>query len=619
MLWPVMIALLAHAANPEPIRINDQRVAAGKLANGVLTVQLDARMGVWYPDGETGMRRHVAAFAERGKALQNPGPLVRVPAGSLVNITLRNSLDQPLWIYGLGAERGIKADSFVIAPNEERRVSFRAQQAGTYYYAGKTTPAPLFARGGPDSQLNGAIVVDEPGTRPDDRVFLISWWFDRDSSSVSGLTDGSAIVINGRSWPHTERIHANQYEMQHWRWISVTAAPHPMHLHGFYFTILGTGDGASFKSLPVDERRTAVTEILMPGTTFEMSWAPQKPGNWIFHCHFAGHMTSMDGLNKDRRHPDGPQVTDDTDHNEHLMAGLVLGIHVQPVGEQKASGATARTIRLLARSQPNVYGEYAGYGYVLGGSPQETDPQALGAPGPLLVLEQDQPIAINIINQSYESAAIHWHGIELESFPDGVPGFSGYGKTLLPAIPPRDSLTVRFTPPRAGTFMYHSHRNEMQQIGSGMYGGIVVLEPGRQYNPDTDRVLLFSDNGPTVHLFKGPFPHILLNGRTQPEPMQLRAGTTYRFRLINIRAEGLVIVAILDGEKPAEWRMVARDGADLPPAQAVSGPAKLMFASGQIYDVEFTPKKTGQLTLQFEEPAAAPSDAPNINVTLNVN
>jgi FtsP/CotA-like multicopper oxidase with cupredoxin domain len=42
-----------------------------------------------------------------------------------------------------------------------------------------------------------------------------------------------------------------------------------------------------------------------------------------------------------------------------------------------------------------------------------------------------------------------------------------------------DSIVVRFTPPRAGTFMYHSHFNEFQQITSGLYGPLIVLEPDR--------------------------------------------------------------------------------------------------------------------------------------------
>ena len=82
----------------------------------------------------------------------------------------------------------------------------------------------------------------------------------------------------------------------------------------------------------------------------------------------------------------------------------------------------------------------------------------------------------------------------------------------------------------------------------------------------------------------------------------MRAGTRYRLRMINIRTDYAVSVTLLDGDKPVEWQMVARDGADLPPQQRTTQPAQLLFAAGQIFDFEYTPTKSGQLTLRFGDP-----------------
>jgi FtsP/CotA-like multicopper oxidase with cupredoxin domain len=254
------------------------------------------------------------------------------------------------------------------------------------------------------------------------------------------------------------------------------------------------------------------------------------------------------------------------------------------------------------RSRPRVYGPYAGYGYALGGSPEEPDARAFTIPGPTLVLRRGEPVAVTIINQSHDKAAVHWHGIAVESYTDGVPGFSGYGTTLLPAVAPGDSLTVRFTPPRAGTFMYHSHFNEFQQVGSGMYGAIVVLEPGRTYDPETDRILVVGDGGPILNVIQGPFPPTVVNGSAAPPPMTLRAGTSYRFRVINIRTDFPAALSLQAADTPVSWRMVARDGADLPAGQQTAGPAALVFAPGQIYDFEFTPTGPGDLTLTVGYP-----------------
>jgi manganese oxidase len=149
--WPVPALLLAAACGPRgdvpastthappppaagalpEVTINDNRRSAGRLADGVLTVRLEARNGTWYPDGPDGLGLPVAAFAEEGKPLQNPGPLIRIPAGTTVRATVRNSLAKPLTVYGLGDERGVAADSVRLAPGELREVRFTATMPGT--------------------------------------------------------------------------------------------------------------------------------------------------------------------------------------------------------------------------------------------------------------------------------------------------------------------------------------------------------------------------------------------------------------------------------------------------------------------------------------------------------
>jgi FtsP/CotA-like multicopper oxidase with cupredoxin domain len=82
--------------------------------------------------------------------------------------------------------------------------------------------------------------------------------------------------------------------------------------------------------------------------------------------------------------------------------------------------------------------------------------------------------------------------------------------------------------------MYHSHFNESEQIASGLYAPILVVEPGQKFDPATDRVLFFGTAGSSTNVFLGPFAHHLLNGQEQPKPIDLAAGTTYRFRLFNL-------------------------------------------------------------------------------------
>ena len=83
---------IGRSALVERIAINDNRAGAGILRDGVLTIRLEARRGDWRPDGDTDPGIIVAAFAEEGKPVQIPGPLIRVPRGTAIHAFVRNSL-----------------------------------------------------------------------------------------------------------------------------------------------------------------------------------------------------------------------------------------------------------------------------------------------------------------------------------------------------------------------------------------------------------------------------------------------------------------------------------------------------------------------------------------------
>ena len=121
--------------------------------------------------------------------------------------------------------------------------------------------------------------------------------------------------------------------------------------------------------------------------------------------------------------------------------------------------------------------------------------------------------------------------------------------------------------------------------------------------------MFFGTAGSITNVIFGPFPSFVMNGADQPKPMDLRVGQTYRFRLFNLAEGGPIIVSLSDGAQPALWKSIAKDGAALPPSQAKTGPASLLFEPGEIYDFEFKPEKPGDLTLKFG-PAPLPPGIP---------
>lgn len=602
-----------HSTAPpaaDAIQPNDNRVAAGTLARGTLTVRLEARIGGWQPDGPSGPTITTAAFAEVGKPLQTPGPLIRVPVGTTVHASIRNALAKPMWVYGLGAQRGI-GDSTEVAAGATRDFQFAASTSGTYYYAARTDTFPVFGRITEDTQLGGVIVVDPPGAKPNDRIFAVTSWFTVDPSRPSFIGPNGTMTFNGRTFPNNERLELTQDDSAHWRFVNLTFLDHPLHLHGYYFRVDSHGDGMRDTVYTPADRRMANVEYMAPMQTMSLSWSPDRPGNWIFHCHFAGHMAPRDAWDADKTTlTPAPWTMPHTGMAAAAMphmSNLVMGIRVKPKGAVVQSGEAARNMRIVIRSKQNVYGKYVGYSFVLGGSPEERDPQAMPVPGPVLELTRGQRVAFTIVNQSHEGASIHWHGIELENYADGVPEVSGDSGHILPVVMPGDSITVRYTPPRSGTFLYHSHSNEFQQISSGLYGALIVRDANAPRDSSVDKILILSDDGPTINLIDpAQLAKPLLNGKVIPDPIELRAGVATRLRLINIRSDMGMLVSLMDGDHPAMWRNIAKDGFTRPASQAQPRPAVVAIGAGETYDLEVTPSAGSSLALVYQLVAPFP-------------
>jgi hypothetical protein len=286
------------------------------------------------------------------------------------------------------------------------------------------------------------------------------------------------------------------------------------------------------------------------------------------------------------------------DHARQGMAGLVMGITILPSDVPVHSSAKprlpTRKIDLVATELPGIFGKDPGMAFAIAKTGSAIQPTI---PGPPILLTQGEPTAIRVRNRLPEPLTVHWHGIELESYFDGVAGLSGSGHRLMPPIASGKSFVARFTPPRAGTFIYHTHIDDVNQLSSGLYGPLIVLPPGVKFDPESDRVLVISRAGP------GETP-IWLNGSQSPEIGTLRAGQNYRLRFINIVPENPPIdISLKVAGIPATWRPIAKDGADLPSGQREPCPAQATISVGETYDFEFRPEQAGELALEVVRPS----------------
>lgn len=595
---------------------NDNRIAAGVRSRDALRVSLEVRMARWCPDGD---RRpapiDIAAFAGAGGAPSIPGPLIRARAGTRITVRIRNRLTtRSVIVHGLRTHPAAGDDTIRVAPGAVRSVTFDAGAPGTYYYWGALADTvAIDTREGIDSQLTGALIID-PAAGPvaPDRVFVIGMFvFPGDSTITPRRPTRFGAVINGVSWPYTERFDFTVGDTVRWRWINGTAGNHPLHLHGFFYRVDARGTEGRDTTYAPERRRSVVTERLDEGTTMTMTWEPQRPGNWVLHCHIRAHagvdwfwgLTSPTAM---AAHP-GAEMRDGRMYD---MAGLILGIRVRPRPLTVASHAVAvrpttamKPLLASMRAEPVhrirlVIAPGAGRDTVVRIASTLEDPGWLAGrdtgayPGPLILLDRGKPAAITVVNELPAPTVIHWHGIELESYYDGVAGWSGDSARTTPVIAPHDSFVVRMTPPRAGTFMYHAHMQSTTQVGDGLYGPIVVLDEGERYDPASEVIWMVGGRD----LLAGY--SLTLDGRHAPPPITLAVGHHYRVRIANIAEDNTGDIALLADSVPVWWRPLAKDAARLPAADAMPRPARVRTSVGETYDFELIPLRAGELRLE---------------------
>jgi FtsP/CotA-like multicopper oxidase with cupredoxin domain len=255
---------------------------------------------------------------------------------------------------------------------------------------------------------------------------------------------------------------------------------------------------------------------------------------------------------------------------------------------------------------PQFWETYDAYAFTMKEGNDVPPPNSVNVPGPPLILTRGQPVEIIVRNQMPDATSVHWHGIELESYYDGVAGFSGTAGSTTPLIGPGESFLVRFTPRRAGTFIYHTHSHDNLQLASGLYGPLIVLEPGETFDPTIDHILVFGMIGPLDPKNPNRSP-IVVNGRgfelnapEGPKPrLRLRRGVANRLRLINITTMAELSVSLMDTSGAWNWALIEKDGADVPASERLPRPAKdQVIAVGETYDFIVTPRQTGATWLE---------------------
>lgn len=106
-------------------------------------------------------------------------------------------------------------------------------------------------------------------------------------------------------------------------------------------------------------------------------------------------------------------------------------------------------------------------------------------PGPTLRFTEGEYAVIYVKNEMDVETSVHWHGLLLPNFYDGVPYLT------TPPIEPGHTQKYEFPLKQSGTYWYHSHT--MLQEQSGVYGSIVIEPKEEALEYDKELVMVLSD------------------------------------------------------------------------------------------------------------------------------
>ena len=203
-------------------------------------------------------------------------------------------------------------------------------------------------------------------------------------------------------------------------------------------------------------------------------------------------------------------------------------------------------------------------------------------PGPTIEAVEGDRVRIYVTNKLPEPTAVHWHGVILPSGMDGIQGLTQRG------IPPGDTFKYEFTLRQHGTQMYHSHGDEMVQIGLGTMGFFIIHPKTREPKIDRDYAIFLNEwfvapgsSRPNPNVMTD-FNLFTFNSRAYPgtAPLVAKTGDRVRIRVGNVGQECHAIH--LHGHS---FKVVATDGGDVPPS-AQWPETTVTICPGQTRDVE---------------------------------
>ena len=241
-----------------------------------------------------GMKAHLWGYNG-----QSPGPTIEAVEGDKVRIFVTNKLPEHTTIHwhgmllpcGMDGVGGLTQPH--IKPGKTFVYEFEMKKSGTFMYHPHADEMVQMAMG-----MMGFFVVHprDPKFMPVDRdfVFLLAT-YDIEPGTyvprVMEMTDFTMWTFNSRVFPGIDHLAVRQGDRVRVRVGNLTMTNHPIHMHGYDFSVTCTDGGW----VPESARWPETTIDLPVGAMRAYEFVADAPGDWALHCHKSHHTMNAMG------------------------------------------------------------------------------------------------------------------------------------------------------------------------------------------------------------------------------------------------------------------------------------------------------------------------------------
>ncbi|MGH8744297.1 MAG: multicopper oxidase family protein, partial [Burkholderiales bacterium] len=228
------------------------------------------------------------------------GPTIEAVEGDRVRVYVTNKLSATTTVHwhGIYLPNGMDGvgglNQRAIKPGETFKYEWTFRQHGTFMYHSHHDEMTQMAMG-----MMGMIVVHPRGGNQVDRDFAIllsEWRIDPGTfrPNPNEMTDFNVLTMNARCFPGTEPLVVKKGDRVRIRIGNLSAmSHHPIHLHGYHFTLVATDGG----DIPVSGQWPETTVLVPVGNTRDIEFIADAPGDWAMHCHMTHHIMNQMGHN----------------------------------------------------------------------------------------------------------------------------------------------------------------------------------------------------------------------------------------------------------------------------------------------------------------------------------